>query len=106
MMSTSGSIPAVRSLTRSCQRTTTALPLDKIQLGEADAGVICTTDVTEDLAGDVTVIEIPQPVNVIARYPIAPVAGGDEALAAAFIAYVLGPEGQATLESYGFKPRP
>ena len=80
--------------------------LAKVQLGEADAGVVYTTDITEDVAGDVTLIEIPQPVNVIARYPIAVVAGGDEALAAAFIAYVLGPEGQATLALFGFEPEP
>lgn len=80
--------------------------LAKVQLGEADAGVVYTTDVTAEAAGDVTLIEIPRAVNVIARYPIAPVAGGDEVLAAAFIAYVLGPEGQATLTSFGFEPTP
>lgn len=79
--------------------------LAKVQLGEADAGVVYTTDVTAEIAGDVTLIEIPEPVNVIASYPIAPVTGGDEALAAAFIAYVLGPEGQATLQAFGFEPR-
>jgi len=78
--------------------------LAKVQLGEADAGVVYTTDVTEDVA--VTVIQIPQAVNVDARYPIAPVVDGDEVLAAAFIAYVLGPDGQATLRSFGFEPMP
>ena len=52
-----------------------------------------------------TLIGIPQPVNVIARYPIAPVAGGDQALAAAFIANVLGPKGQATLQRFRFEAR-
>lgn len=80
--------------------------LAKVQLGEADAGVVYTTDVTAEVAGDVTLIGIPEDVNVVAEYPIAAVAGGDEALAAAFIAYVLGPEGQATLQSFGFEPRP
>ena len=80
--------------------------LAKVQLGEADAGIVYTTDVTADVEGDVTLVEIPQPVNVVATYPIAPVVGGDEALAAAFIAYVLGPDGQATLQSFGFEPAP
>ena len=80
--------------------------LAKVRLGEADAGIVYTTDVTADAARDVTLIEIPPAVNVIARYPIAPVAGGDEELAAAFIAYVLGPNGQAILRSFGFEPRP
>ena len=80
--------------------------LAKVQLGEADAGIVYTTDVTADVEGDVTLVEIPAPVNVVATYPIAPVVGGDEALAAAFIAYLLGPDGQATLESFGFEPAP
>ena len=58
--------------------------------------------VTAEVAGDVSIIEIPEDVNVIATYPIAPVAGGNTELAEAFIAYVLGPEGQSTLEDYGF----
>ena len=49
-------------------------------------------------------IEIPSGVNVIATYPIADVTGGNEELGDAFIAYVLSPEGQSTLEDYGFGP--
>ena len=56
-------------------------------------------------AGTVTQIEIPEAVNVVATYPIAPVEGGDVVLAQAFIAYVLGPDGQATLEEFGFQPK-
>jgi molybdate transport system substrate-binding protein len=77
--------------------------LAKVQLGEADAGIVYVSDAF--VAGDeVQLIEVPDPVNVLATYPIAPVTGGDAALAAAFIAYVLGPDGQATLEAYGFQP--
>lgn len=78
--------------------------LTKVQLGEADAGIVYVSDVTADAADDVDLIEIPEAVNVIATYPIAPVEGGNAALAAAFIAYLLGPEGQATLEEFGFTP--
>jgi molybdate transport system substrate-binding protein len=80
--------------------------LAKVQLGEADAGIVYTTDITADVAADVTLIEIPAPVNVIAKYPIAAVAGGKSALAQAFIDYILGPDGQATLAKYGFEPKP
>jgi molybdate transport system substrate-binding protein len=80
--------------------------LTKVQLGEADAGIVYTTDITEDVAPDVTLIEIPAAINVIAKYPIAPVKGGNAELAAAFIDYVLGEEGQATLASFGFEPKP
>jgi molybdate transport system substrate-binding protein len=80
--------------------------LAKVQLGEADAGYVYTTDVTPDVAGDVLVIEVPEAINVIAKYPIAPVTGGNADLANAFIAYVLGPDGQATLQDWGFEPKP
>jgi molybdate transport system substrate-binding protein len=80
--------------------------LAKIQLGEADAGIVYTTDVTAEVATDVLQIEVPAAVNVIARYPIAAVEGGDTALARAFIDYLLGPEGQATLQRFGFEPKP
>jgi molybdate transport system substrate-binding protein len=80
--------------------------LTKVQLGEADAGIVYTTDITADVAEDVTLIEIPAAINVVAKYPIAPVAGGDADLAAAFISYILSNEGQATLQSFGFEPKP
>jgi molybdate transport system substrate-binding protein len=44
-------------------------------------------------------------VNVIASYPIAVVSGSKHpGAAAAFVDYVTGPEGQATLEGFGFIP--
>jgi molybdate transport system substrate-binding protein len=77
--------------------------LAKVQLGEADAGIVYVSDAAA--AGDqVQVIPIPDDVNILAAYPVAAVAGGDESLAAAFIAYLLGSEGQATLQDYGFEP--
>jgi molybdate transport system substrate-binding protein len=76
----------------------------KIQLGEADAGIVYTTDVTKEVAGQVKLIEIPQPVNVVATYPVAAVKGGNTQLAQAFISYLLGPDGQATLKQFGFQP--
>ena len=75
-----------------------------VQLGEADAGIVYVSDYVATEGGGVSLIEIPDAVNVIASYPIAPVAGGDAELAAAFISYVLGPDGQAVLEAYGFQP--
>jgi molybdate transport system substrate-binding protein len=79
--------------------------LAKVQLGEADAGIVYVTDVSADAAADVTLIEIPDAVNVIAGYPIAAVAGGNTDAAAAFISFLLSPEGQATLASFGFQSR-
>ena len=74
--------------------------LSKVALGEADAGIVYTSDVT----GDVIAIEIPEAVNEIATYPIAPVATGDQDAAAAYISFILSPDGQAILEAYGFIP--
>jgi molybdate transport system substrate-binding protein len=75
----------------------------KVQLGEADAGIVYVTDVTEDVAEDIASIEIPDEFNVIASYPIAVTAGaGEPEVAQAFIEYVRGAEGQATLGEYGF----
>lgn len=78
--------------------------LAKVQLGEADAGVVYASDaVASGLAGTpLMVIEFPEAVNVTAAYPIAPVADGNVELANAFISYVLSSVGQAALESFGF----
>lgn len=78
--------------------------LSRVQLGEADAGIVYVSDYVATEGGGVALIEIPDAVNVVASYPIAPVAGGNAELAAAFISYVLSPEGQAVLEDYGFQP--
>ena len=52
-----------------------------------------------------TAVKIPDDVNVIATYPIAVVEGAPNAdLAAEFVAYVTGSDGQATLKEYGFEP--
>ncbi|MCW5876775.1 MAG: molybdate ABC transporter substrate-binding protein [Anaerolineales bacterium] len=78
----------------------------KVALGEADAGIVYTSDVTPDIAGDVLQIAIPDEANVLAVYPIAAVEGGQAALAQRFIDFVLSAEGQAILAKWGFGPRP
>jgi len=76
--------------------------VSKIELGEADAGIVYVTDV-KAAAGKVTGVPIPDSVNVIATYPIVAVKGSTNLnLANAFIAYVLSADGQATLQSFGF----
>lgn len=75
----------------------------KVQLGEADAGIVYSTDVTPVIRDAVVVIQIPPEMNVIAKYPIAVVKGAqNEAGARAFIAYVLSPAGQTILVRHGF----
>ena len=80
--------------------------ITKVMSGEADAGIGYVTDVTPDVADQVTLIPIPDEVNVIATYPIAVVNGSQEAdLAQSFVDYVLG-DGQQTLAGFGFLPPP
>lgn len=79
--------------------------LAKVQLGEADAGIVYASDATaSELAGSpLNVIEFPAKVPTRASYPIAAVNGGQTDLANAFIAAILSPEGQAILARYGFE---
>jgi molybdate transport system substrate-binding protein len=77
----------------------------KIVAGEADAAIVYTSDVAS--GADVRAVDIPDAVNVIATYPIAVVtATPDTDLAQAFVDAVTGPNGQATLKTYGFGPPP
>ena len=78
--------------------------ITKVVAGDADAGIGYVTDVTPDIADQVSIVAIPDDVNVIATYPIAVVTGSQEAdLAQRFVDYILG-EGQQTLADYGFLP--
>jgi molybdate transport system substrate-binding protein len=80
--------------------------ITKVMSGEADAGIGYVTDVTPDVSDEVTLIPIPDEVNVIATYPIAVVNETQEAdLAQGFVEYVLG-DGQQTLAEFGFLPPP
>jgi molybdate transport system substrate-binding protein len=73
----------------------------KVQLGEADAGIVYASDAVA--ASELQTIEIPAEFNVIAEYPIARLTKTVNAdLADALIAYVLSPEGQAILQKWGF----
>lgn len=77
--------------------------LAKVTLGEADAGIIYSSDVSQEAVSQVQRIDIPDNLNTIARYPIAPLSDSPHAEAAQqFIDYVLSTEGQQLLESYGF----
>ncbi|MBK8900070.1 MAG: molybdate ABC transporter substrate-binding protein [Anaerolineaceae bacterium] len=79
----------------------------KVALGEADAGIVYTSDVTPDIASQVLQIAIPDAQNVVATYPIAPLADAPApTLAQSFIDFVLSEAGQAILDKWGFGPPP
>jgi molybdate transport system substrate-binding protein len=76
----------------------------KVELGEADAGIVYTTDVLA-AGAKVAGVPIPEAVNVSAIYPIVAVKGAQNPAAAdAFVAYVVSVDGQASLKSFGFLP--
>ena len=79
----------------------------KITSGEADAAIVYLSDVTSAVASQVNAVQIADDVNVVATYPIAVVTGTSHADAAqAFVDYVTGSQGQATLADFGFLPPP
>lgn len=79
--------------------------VQKVQLNEADAGIVYLTDVTPTIISKVHEIIIPDNVNVIATYPIATVSASTHASTAQdVIQYILSSSGQATLQKYHFIP--
>jgi molybdate transport system substrate-binding protein len=81
--------------------------VQKVLLGEADAGIAYVTDLTTDVESSVRAVPIPRADNVIATYPIAVVASSEHAtLAGTFVEYVRSSVGQDVLRSYGFLPPP
>ena len=66
----------------------------KIQLGESDAGIVYTSDVTPAAAPKLITLEVPDKFNVTATYPIAVLKAAPQSdLAAAFVADVLSTQG-------------
>jgi molybdate transport system substrate-binding protein len=74
----------------------------KISLGEGDAGIVYSTDVTPDIASKVTAFAFPAAPSPDATYPIAALKSSQNAREAqAFVDFVLG-DGQAFLKARGF----
>jgi molybdate transport system substrate-binding protein len=74
----------------------------KVQLGEADAGIVYRSDVTPSVARVVKVLDIPDRYNVLATYPIVAVGHSPHtAVAKRFVAFVLGDTGQRVLVEHG-----
>lgn len=76
--------------------------LNKVALGEADAGIVYVSDVAS--SGKVDGIAIPDTQNVVADYPVAVLSGAhDKAAAKLFVEYLLSDSGQAILKQAGFQ---
>lgn len=77
--------------------------LTKVALGEADAGIVYSSDLSGIDAGKVYSIHIPDALNQIAQYPIASLAKSpNAALAHEFVEAVLSAQGKKVLHHYGF----
>ncbi len=75
----------------------------KVSLGEADAGIVYSSDVVADKQNTVTRIEIPDPLNTLAVYPIAALKDSPQLeLAQQFVAFVRSEAGQNILTRQGF----
>jgi molybdate transport system substrate-binding protein len=77
----------------------------KVATGEADVAVVYASDVQEQYQGSVKTITIPDSLNVIATYPIGvTVSSKNQALAKAFVDYIISTNGQAIMASSHFLP--
>ncbi|MCQ4080244.1 molybdate ABC transporter substrate-binding protein [Streptomyces sp. RB6PN25] len=77
--------------------------LTKVELGEADAGIVYITD-AESAKGKVATVTIPDAQNAIASYPAATLnTSKDASAAASFVAFLSSAQGQQILRSYGFQ---
>ena len=78
--------------------------VNKVVLGEADAGIVYVTDVLAARSKALGV-DIAGPVNVVATYPIAvPATSSHPDAAARFVAFVRSQAGQVILARFGFGP--
>jgi len=79
--------------------------VSKIALGEGDAAIVYVTDAKTST--QVTSIAVPVDANVPATYGgVVVKASPNQAAAAAFLAWLAGPDGQAILASFGFLSPP
>jgi len=86
------------------QETSVSGVIQKVQLGEVDAGYVYVSDAFT-AGSKVISIDIPDQYNVLADYPIATVKDSkNPSTAQSYVQYVLSPDGQAVLTKYHFIP--
>lgn len=77
----------------------------RLSLGEADAGIVYSSDITPDQADKLITLDVPDVFNTLADYPIGVTESGAVGpLGAAFVDYVLSEAGQTILARWGFLP--
>ena len=113
-------VPCGKYATQMLTQDGVTIPTDKITLGQdvkatltrgrrpvtPMPALVYATD-AKAAGKTVTEVKIPASLNVLAVYPIAPIASSQNAkLADAWIKYVISPAGQKTLAKFGFLPVP
>jgi len=79
--------------------------LSKVAMGEADAGIVYTSDISGDSTHRVDRITIPDSLNVVSSYPIAlSTVAKLRDPARRFVEYLVSKDGQVTLSRFGFLP--
>ncbi|MFH0967570.1 MAG: molybdate ABC transporter substrate-binding protein [Methanobacteriota archaeon] len=87
------------------EETNVAGATTKVALGEADAGITYYSDVTKDLGDKITIIDIPENLNVVASYPAGILTESKQSeLSKEFIGLLTSDEGKAILKDYNFIP--
>jgi len=74
----------------------------KVQLGEGDAGVVYTSDVTPQVRDQLQRVAVPDELNTLATYPVAATKGNNPTGGQAFATYILSPPAQDILAKWGF----
>ena len=114
-----GTVPCGKYAAQALSSAGVTIPTDKItrgqdvkatltaaSAGDADAAIVYVSD-AKSAGSAVQAVKIPASLNVIAVYPIAPLASsGNADLARAFVDYVVSSAGQKTLRKFGFLPPP
>jgi molybdate transport system substrate-binding protein len=79
--------------------------VSKVALGEGDAGIVYLTDALSST--QVTTVDVPAGVNVVATYAGVAIKGSPHPDAAReFLSWLAGPGGQAILRQFGFRAPP
>lgn len=77
--------------------------LSKVELGEADAGIVYRTD-ADTAPGKVTAVDIPDKQNAVAQYPASALKeSAHKPQAEAFVAWLKSPRAQSILRKAGFQ---
>jgi molybdate transport system substrate-binding protein len=79
--------------------------VNRVALDEVDAGIVYVSDLKTPNGSQVMQVPVPDSANVTNDYPVAVVsASPNQSIAHAFIAFLLGSEGQSVLRRSGFLP--